>query len=418
MCRSGLAKALLLLAAHASLAVVSVDKQAHPNIEADGHGRFLRKEVLMDAQASMKSTSMHLNAANFEQESPQEAVTDAERENKPDGVVCPTWLHPEIQEHNLKPFLESLAADASGFIQQIKELCGDTGNNLEEGYTGSWDSTSSKGTPTANDVRILKAVAAWETAQHKERPAAASALDKSFKPHQGQSTGDFIKSLMDSPPAGLRVLDFGCGSGRDLLEMKAALGIMKAEDAMCLDVNFHGAKNPNVTQIQLNAASSSLYKSSLDAALSKVGQGTINAAISMVAFHHVADRADPANPKMRTDALNFIRQALAPGGIFLMAEWDNSLTPNRWIHFDLVHWLPNMVVFESAPSGPSHLPDGTQYLSVAGWRELADHDDDDWDISEAKTKQPSGLSPEQQADSEGNGDRDFHLVFQKHGSSQ
>lgn len=337
--------------------------------------------------------------------SDEHTVANMFQENVPTGVVCPTWLNQEIQDENLKPFLNSTGVHPEGFVAELSRLCGaDEALFVKASatnYSGSWDDEAA----SPNDVRVLKGLAQWQTDEKKAGRSKQWTWEQFSKPDNGTGMASFVKYLMSHPTnisvsGPSRVLDFGCGSGTDVLAMKAALN-STSKDTLCLDV--FPIDRTDVTPMLLDATSPAKYHDSLEKAL--VGnENSVDVAVSMVAFHHIP------NPQMRSDALVFLRKVLKPGGIFIMAEWDNSIQPNRWIHYDLVHILPNMLFSGDAPADEKELEIGTNYLSVENWITTAEK-------AGLKADSPRsgayGHTPEEQAASPGNANRDFHLVFTK-----
>jgi len=337
--------------------------------------------------------------------SDEHIVTDLVQDNLPNGVVCSTWLNQDIQDQNLKPFLNSTGVHPDGFVAELSRLCGAGAALFVKApatiYSGSWDDEA----PSSNDVRVLKGLTQWQTEEKKAGRSKTLTWEQFSKPDNGTGMASFVKFLMSHPTnisvsGPSRVLDFGCGSGTDVLAMKAALN-STIKDTLCLDV--FPIHRTDVTPMLLDASSPAKYHDSLEKAL--VGnENTVDVAVSMVAFHHIP------NPQMRSDALVFLCKVLKPGGIFIMAEWDNSIQPNRWIHYDLVHILPNMLFSGAAPANEKELEIGTSYLSVEKWITTAEK-------AGLKADSPRsgafGHTPEEQAASTGNANRDFHLVFTK-----
>lgn len=322
----------------------------------------------------------------------------------PDGVVCPTWVNPHIQTDNLEPFLQRTGVKPDGFIAEHLSLCGNSSMfPAATRYTGSWDGQY----PLKNDVRVLAGLAAWARRQKEQGSSENVTWDQFSKPHHGMTVASLVSHLLKHPTAVVaagtrRILDFGCGNGTDLVSMQAALNTNRL-DTLCLDII--PVRRPEVYSILLDASSDFAYKRSLnDAAVGN--ENSIHVAVSMVTFHHIP------RPQMRHDALQYIAQVLHPGGVFLMAEWDNSLFPSRWIHFDLVHILPTLLFQYVAPEDASFLKMGTQYLSVDRWIELAQAAGLEYDI--ARSKSSIGLGPKDAANQKGNANRDFHIVFKKH----
>lgn len=333
-----------------------------------------------------------------------EEEDDSKAASSADGVVCPTWLHQDIQHDNLKPFLERSGVSSDGFVQKLSEVCGALDGAVAANYTGSWANNR----PHKNDLRVLKALARWAV-EEKDAGRSDNMTWQNFsKPNNGHAFARFVKSLMSNPTnisvSGTpRVLDYGCGSGADVVAMKEALNTA-VEDTLCLDI--FEIKRPEVTPHLLDASTPAAYRASLTQAL--VGnENSVHVAVSMVTFHHIPD------PQMRQDALKFLRDVLHPGGIFLMAEWDNSVRPDRWIHYDLVHLLPNMLFSGNANYDEQDLVVGTKYHTVHNWISFAHESGLVYDASRSKSED---LDPVAQAAIPLNANRDFHVVFGKHGA--
>lgn len=309
------------------------------------------------------------------------------------GVVCPTWLNPDIQSQNLFYFLNSTGVDASGFISETKRLCKESASLSTAKYTGSWNDAS----PTHNDIKILKALQAWVRKEGRQ-------TDKSYDDWAGRGqeswVGKMVKQIAGNSLKVSRALDFGCGSGDDLTSIRHVFNL-RTTDCLCLDVV--PVHNDNVMPFLLNASSDSAYKQSLETALAGNEQ-TVDVAISIVAFHHIP------SPKMRSDALNFLYRILAPGGIFVMLEWDNPGRPDRWIHYDLIHVIGPILwpEYGDFKMRPDQLPQNTEYNAVADYISLVEAHGLVYDVTR------SG-DPETQAEGPGKANRDFRVVWNKTG---
>jgi len=275
----------------------------------------------------------------------------------PDGVVCPTWLQPDIQKKQLRNFLRDAGVSPEGFISETARLCGGSAGPAAGAYTGSWKDHE----PSENDLRILHGLMNWTTRQRQLGSAKALTWDNFSNSDNGRSTAAFIGHAISHPTSitavgTRRILDFGCGSGVDIAALSTELSVKK-EDALCLDI--FRVPREDVTAIVLDASSDEAYRQSLSVALTG-NAGTVHVAISFVTFHHI-------RRTQRHDAFAFLSQVLAPGGLFLMAEWDNSVKPDRWIHYDLVHILSGVLFAGGVPQDPEDLRIGTEYLSVHSW---------------------------------------------------
>eukprot|EP00927_Polykrikos_kofoidii_P072402 TRINITY_DN68521_c0_g1_i1.p1 TRINITY_DN68521_c0_g1~~TRINITY_DN68521_c0_g1_i1.p1 ORF type:complete len:443 (+),score=55.38 TRINITY_DN68521_c0_g1_i1:186-1514(+) len=322
----------------------------------------------------------------------------------PDGVVCATWLNLDIQRNNLVPYIERLGFPASDFINETMRLCNGSIGVGADAYTGSWIDH----TPTENDVKVLQGLLDHIKMVRKQGRGTYTDWSTFSKPDDGKSLANRVRKVIMKPPAAIgkqeqiRILDYGCGSGTDIVALKHAFGVSTA-DTLCLDV--FKIKREDVTAFTLDTSSEDTYNASLESVLSGGGENSVKLAISMVTFHHISQ------PKMRRDALNFLSRVLKPGGLFIMAEWDDSVKPSRWIHFDLVHTLSSLFFYNATPSTPEDLRIHTKYLSVGDWRAQAESVGGlVYDAS--RTLLGNGnTTPQDRANLPLNSNRDFWLVW-------
>mmetsp|Transcript_147673 Transcript_147673/g.260370 ORF Transcript_147673/g.260370 Transcript_147673/m.260370 type:complete len:407 (+) Transcript_147673:120-1340(+) len=311
--------------------------------------------------------------------------------NSPAGVVCPTLLHEDIRDQNFIPTLtQTEGLEPGPLVKEVRRLCGGSGGAAVKEYTGSWVQMQ----PTQNDIRILKGIFAW-VEKHRT----------SNKPFEiSHEHGPFIRKVAGEKFARRvrRVLDFGCGGGNDLASVKKEFGITKKEDLLCLDI-FHSV-GEGVTPIALDSTSDEAYNASLNKAL--LGRrGSVDIVFSLVTFHHVNQ-----GPNMRANAFRFISKVLAPGGIFIMSDWDNTGTPDRTIWFDLAHYLPSILHHEFCPTDPSRLNQQCAYFGFDDWNSLVQQASSsmlEWDKTRFK------MRPLQMAKHPGNSNRDFVAVWKK-----
>lgn len=322
------------------------------------------------------------------------------------GVVCRTFLHPTIKVHNFKPWFESADIDPDGLGNETQRLCaleGDLPSAADEAlYTGNWDDY----TASPADVSVLSGLSTWinESQQSKD-----GSMEDFFKTDNSSGLPRMVERVAGIPPAldlqtNVRLLDFGCGSGRDVVSMQQYFGAA-VEDTLCADI--FRVDRDDVTPIVLDATDDVTYKTSLDEALLLSVNGTVHVAISMVTFHHIV-------PGMREDAFQFIRQALRPHGIFIMADWDNSVTPDLWIFYDLVHRFWALMTAEFSPdTEPSSLRLATNYSSIDTWMQELSNVGLRYDDNRTRATNQGHVGPRQVASLEGNAQRDFTAVWQK-----
>lgn len=316
------------------------------------------------------------------------------------GAVCSTWQRQDIQNQSLKPYLRHAGVDAEAFLHETLERCKSPSDSRD--YTGSWNDIA----PSEDDVYILQNLTTWLKQPGNGQNKSWSQFAKS---DNGTRISAMVHHALTVPTpvhnAGeVRALDFGCGSGDDLKAIKNLLKTSKA-DSLCVDI--FPVSSEDLTSIVLNSSSDAAYKTSLDNAT--VGnENTVHVAISMVTFHHIPRH------QMRRDALEFIRRVLHPDGVFIIAEWDNSVYPNRWIQFDLIHVLNMMIFFGGAPEKPDDLKiGGTEYLSVHNWIQAFEHAGLTYDSDRSLTNRSGRMLNPVAVANLPDPQRDFTAVFRK-----
>jgi len=314
------------------------------------------------------------------------------------GAVCETWLQPDIQNGSLAPRLPLLGLSAEGFLTETARLCGYNAS-MDSNYTGLWKDSD----PTQADIQVLQGMAEWTKQQQDSGSAKKQTWDQFAKPDNGNWLGARVQYAATHPTnltavGPMRILDFGCGGATDILALKRFFSV-KTEDTLCLDI--FQVQNENVSAFMIDASTDDAYRQSLETILLE-NEGTVHVAISMVTFHHIV-------PGQRPSAFNFLNRVLADGGMFLMAEWDNSVLPDRTIYYDLEHILMGVVFQNTAPSQPEQLNLGTTYLSVDGWKKEAEQEGLRYSASRSKL---GGLGPRAQANHSRHM-RDFDIVFER-----
>jgi len=327
------------------------------------------------------------------------------------SVVCPSFLQPNIQQEQLMRFVRSAGVPADEFVNETQSICSQLGFSPMKrlSYGGTWQAM---GMATSADVQVMQHLSDWVKEQQQLNKAENKTWGSFSKPNNGASAGSLAlhvanhptKISVDGPP---RLMDFGCGSGQDLAAIQMAFGAKK-DDSFCLDV--YKVQHPNLTSFALNPASAETYSHSLNSVL-KHTKNSIHVAVSMVTFHHITG-------SMRSDALAFISKSLAPGGIFLMAEWDNSPTaavPSREVYYDIAHFLPSILFSHNVPTDASIFKLGTEYLPLVTWKKLARVAGLTYEAQRSKLVKVNGiqLSPEELATSPYAMNRDAYLVFHR-----
>lgn len=234
------------------------------------------------------------------------------------------------------------------------------------GYSGSW--ALERISPLDN--KIFHNLAVWLNLERQSMKLPPKALSQYAHPHHGSGMEQLLRLVASHPTqitTGLRrILDFGCGDGIKLAAVGAGLQLSQ-KDALCLDVadTLSPRVRANVTFLLANLSE---YTASLQHSLFHV-QGTISIVYAIVVFHHIRDSS------MRSAALNFIRMSLAPGGIFVLCDWDNPRIPvDLTVYFDLNHVLPWLLWGIPAATTCTIQPRGTIYLSVKEYnQEIAAH---------------------------------------------
>jgi len=315
------------------------------------------------------------------------------------GAVCETWLQPDIQNGSFAPRLPLLGLSAEGFLTETARLCGYNAS-MDSNYTGLWKDSD----PTQADIQVLQGMAEWTKQQQDSGSAKKQTWDQFAKPDNGNWQAAMVLHVVTHPTnltaAGpMRILDFGCGSAADILAIKRLFSV-KTEDTLCLDI--FQVQSKEVTAFVLNSSTDIAYQQSLESVLDE-NEATVHVAISMVTFHHIVKG-------QRRSAFSFLNKVLADGGVFIMAEWDNSLLPDRTIYYDLEHILMGIVFQNTAPAKPEQLKLGTTYLSVDGWKTEAQQEGLRYSASCSKF---GGLGPRAQANRSGLPNHDFKMVFER-----
>eukprot|EP00427_Karlodinium_veneficum_P029982 CAMPEP_0169191084 /NCGR_PEP_ID=MMETSP1016-20121227/4883_1 /TAXON_ID=342587 /ORGANISM="Karlodinium micrum, Strain CCMP2283" /LENGTH=387 /DNA_ID=CAMNT_0009267315 /DNA_START=22 /DNA_END=1181 /DNA_ORIENTATION=- len=351
-------------------------------VHAGGHA--------IDAHQSASEARDPENIAGLYDVSDKQNQTRSRKEHGR-GVVCPTWLQLDIQNHNLKPYIRCAGVTPEPFIAALYASCRGIGLTYatlaNANYTGSWDHE----VPTENDLRVLSELATWAQEQvgtHSLATVSWEQFSENLGMH-GPTIAELAQSVLTHPSVVpvdevMHILDYGCGTGNDLASLKSAFHT-ESLNAICLDIV--PVQRNEVYSILLDGSSDFAYNRSLQAA--SVGLvGTMHLVISICTFHHIA------RPQMRHDALVFIEKVLQPGGVFLMSEWDDSLNPSRQIHYDLVHGvLPTLLFQSAAPTHLSELHGDSRYLSVNSWIDLVQSAHLTYDANRSQTW-PGLLEPE------------------------
>jgi SAM-dependent methyltransferase len=270
--------------------------------------------------------------------------------------------------------MDSLGKEmAEAFDKEMKSRCeaaftGHAWKNLLQGYTGKWSQNSA--TPTDNAV--FGSMGEWLNQERSKTKVKAESWDKfrNSKDEDSSPLESLLKHISLNPkPTGIsltRIMDFGCGDAVELAKVARGLGLGQS-DVFGVDIRDYVSDevDKNVTFL-LAPDKEPDYGTSLQQYLDNYSlRGTVSAVFSQVTFHHIT------MPEMRTSAISFIRDSLAPGGFFLLAEWDNVGVPIDFsIYFDLEHYLPQLYFSDPAPTDAKLGPLDTEYLSVQGWIDM------------------------------------------------
>lgn len=321
--------------------------------------------------------------------------------NQPEGVVCKTLLHPSIhQEHFLPLVTELLGSEnmSKHFDEQLLSECEVTSPRDwsgwdGEGYEGSWD----REPITSEDNAILGRLGIWLNEAREQSSEPPRGWQEVLHPGGASHMPETIKRVSSTPTMisfGVqRVLDYGCGDGIDAMAVGREFQLGK-EDVFCLDI-YDGVAPEAREMVTFLLAEHDNYTASLKNHAETHGlTGSISVIYSMVVFHHISDAT------MRADVLAFIHAALAPGGIFVLMDWDNPRSPFDYtIYFDLEHDLPALLTSQPAPSTYQLAPGsarGTCYLSVNEWIQECEQQGLLYDKNRSLVKAPPELAQQYQ----------------------
>mmetsp|Transcript_45991 Transcript_45991/g.85822 ORF Transcript_45991/g.85822 Transcript_45991/m.85822 type:complete len:453 (+) Transcript_45991:79-1437(+) len=292
------------------------------------------------------------------------AATVTEPLAEPAGIFCRTLLHPAVHEHHFLPFTETCLGEkiAKAFDKELVSQCqqsftASAWEKLSSNYTGSWESEA----VIDQDNAIYGAMGSWLNEERKATQTNATSWSD-FRNPAGEVPWmlDVVRNVSGGHVSA--IMDFGCGNGIELAQVGSALGL-GADDVFCIEIT-DGISDEVRKNITVMLADTNDYSATLSAHLPKV-QGKLTAVWSEVVFHHIT------TDEMRAAALNFISRALAPGGHFIMAEWDNSRSPIDYtVYFDLLHYLPTLYFSDPAPTSGQLGKLDARYESVDGWTQI------------------------------------------------
>lgn len=343
----------------------SVTVPAHPLPAAQGTSLAPSQPTLVDYDPHL-GTTLALAGASLPALTVAGSVAAAAAEPlaEPAGIFCRTLFHPAVHDHHFVPFTATCLGEniSKAFDKELKSQCqksftASAWENLFNHYTGSWDSEA----VISQDNEIFGAMGLWLNAERNATKTKATSWGD-FRNPAGEVPWmlDVVRNVSAGHVRG--IMDFGCGSGVELATVGSALGL-SAGEIFCIEV-VDGISSEVRNNITVLLADLKNYSATLADHLPQV-QGKLTAVWSEVVFHHIT------TDEMRAAALTFIRAALAPGGHFIMAEWDNSRSPIDYtVYFDLLHFLPALYFSDPAPTTGDLKKLDARYESVDGWTKL------------------------------------------------
>jgi len=186
----------------------------------------------------------------------------------------------------------------------------------------------------------------------KAQTSRGASTANPFTPGYFASQADEVEALLSKPrPAGVRILDYGCGSGSMLSTLRAR-GV-PADDLHCIEVSNMVPEGQSGTFVlhvlgdpvlELGALAAGELRASFDA-------------ISVfVVLHHI-ERTD-----VRVVLWPSLLSMLKPGGVLLVSDWDGQEWAKEW--YDVAHVLLWVLMGSAPPEGDTTLSLGTRYDSV------------------------------------------------------
>ena len=305
-----------------------------------------------------------------------------------DGVLCRTLqshdgalLFAEMAERDIEETWcdDDVASCYTEYVRRARKACTASGlgrggvKDVAKPYVGTWEA---EGDPTDGDLRLLKALATWldpPPYSPPPPPSAEWARELLMLTHpDGCDGGGSAEGGEGGKWADCFVLDFGCGSGEELLEMHMALGTPPSR-LLGLDIFASEAHRGEYTRhVLADPKDVDAYCASLDALAEQLLERTVHSggvalATSSVTFHHLPSE------QMRGCVYGFLARLLGERGTFVLREWDNS--PSRHappsssleVWFDVAHSFTPALPASTLPASASELriAPGTNYSSWA-----------------------------------------------------
>lgn len=153
---------------------------------------------------------------------------------------------------------------------------------------------------------------------------------------------DFLRQVQQWAPGAMRILEVGCGEGAVTERLAAAF---PEAEILAIDIS------PRAGRLYRGRTRGVRFRQANVEDVASQQPGRFDLIVMSDVLHHV-----PAT--MRRDLLAAIGRAMAPGGRFIVKDWERSTTPIHWACHAADRWLTGDRVAHVTPATAKALVTG------------------------------------------------------------